>query len=54
VDDAVTYAIELAVGVATSIAGVVAGRGSAPRWVAWMLVAAGVAACAHALAELTG
>jgi hypothetical protein len=54
VDDAATYAIELAVGLVTLIAGVGVGRGSGPRWLAWVLVVAGVAACAHALAELAG
>ncbi|HYG72152.1 MAG TPA: hypothetical protein VEC15_07685 [Actinomycetota bacterium] len=53
-DEAATYAIELAVGLVTLIAGLGVGRGSGPRWLAWALVVAGVAACAHALAELAG
>ena len=54
VGDAATYAIELAVGLVTLIGGVAVGRGSGPRWLAWALAVAGVAACAHALAELAG
>lgn len=53
-DDAATYAIELAVGLVTLIAGVGVARRSGPRWLAWVLAVAGVAACAHSLAELAG
>ena len=53
-DDVLTYAIELAVGVATVLAGWIVGRGNGPRWLAALLVIAGVAACGHATAELIG
>ena len=51
---ALTYGIELAVGVASLGAGVAVWRSSAPRWLAGLLVVAGVAAVVHALAELVG
>jgi len=52
VGEAVTYAIELAVGVASLAAGVVAWRSRGPRWLAVVLVIAGLAATVHAIAEL--
>jgi hypothetical protein len=54
VSDAVTYGIELAVGAVSLGAGIAAWRSSAPRWLAIVLVLAGVAACAHAVVELAG
>jgi hypothetical protein len=52
--DALTYAIELAVGTASLAAGIAAWRSSAPRWLAIVLAIAGIAACAHAVIELVG
>ena len=52
VNDALTYAIELAVGTVTLAAGIAAWRSRAPRWLAVVLAVAGLAACVHAMAEL--
>jgi hypothetical protein len=54
VGDAVTSIIELAVGLVSLLAGVGAWRSSRFRWLAPILLLAGVAACVHAVADLVG
>jgi hypothetical protein len=49
---ALTYVVELLVGLGCLVAAAVALRGSRARWVAVVLLVAGVAAIAHALVEL--
>jgi hypothetical protein len=52
VSDAVTYAIELAVGVACIAAAVGLRRARTLRWLVALLIAGGVAATVHALVSL--
>ena len=52
--DAVTSIIELAVGLASLLAAVGAWRSGRFRWLAPVLLVAGVAACVHAIADLVG
>jgi hypothetical protein len=49
---ALTDGIELAVGACCLVAGVPTLRRSGLRWLGLLLLAAGAAACAHALARL--
>lgn len=53
-NDALTYAIELAVGLASCAGAVAVRRASGLGWLAGLLLLAGLAACVHAVLELTG
>jgi uncharacterized membrane protein len=52
VSDAVTYAIEVGVGLACLASAISLRRSSRPRWLAILLAAAGLAAIVHGVAEL--
>jgi len=54
VGDTVTYAIELAVGLASLAAAAGVRRTGRLTWLAGVLLVAGLAACVHAAVELLG
>jgi uncharacterized membrane protein len=49
---ALTYVVELLVGLGCLIAGAASFRGSGTRWLGVVLLVAGIAAIVHALVEL--
>ena len=53
-NDALTYAIELAVGLATCASALAVRRTGRLGWLAGLLGLAGLAACVHAVLELIG